>query len=57
MITQDDFDNLNVAVQQLKETVERQQQQIQNLQTANKNLVVRLNRVDKQQRESFQSMF
>lgn len=57
MITQEEFDTLCIAVQQLKETVERQQQQITNLQNANKNINTRLNRVDKQQRESFQSMY
>lgn len=57
MVDQKEFDVLCTAVQQLKETVERQQQQILNLQTANRNLTARLNRIDKQQREDSRSMY
>ena len=56
--SQHDFEvELFNTVQELKEIVERQQQQIANLQTATKNMAARLNRIDKQQRDDFQSMY
>lgn len=62
MSSQDEFDRmcfdmLSDAVQQLKDVVERQQQQILNLQTANRNLTTRLNRIDRQQREDSRAMY
>lgn len=57
MLTDTDITTLILEVQRLSDTVELLQQQMKNLQTTNKNLTTRLNRVDKQQRDSFQSMY